>query len=349
MFKHARTGVLFFAATLALTLAHGAATAAPQTLAGSAAYLARIAAPPGATFEATLEQISNDAAPLMLGRFVKLPAGNPPYRFEIAYDSPAAPRLRLSVRLVDGERLLFSATKDLDSAALSSAVLNLVMGTGATLPPPALGADPSDRLTGLYDYIADAGSIKLCGSDERLPVATEGDNAALERAYGNTRLNPGESLQVELSGRILERLPMEGPLRRVFIVDNFISIQARDSCPERLVLSGLTNTYWKLTRLGDRAITAQPGKREAHLILKAGRVSGSGGCNNMAGSYTLDGEALKFGQMPGTLMACAAGMDEEAQPHSALSRVARWKVSGKQLDLLDLQGNSVASLEANTR
>lgn len=344
--------VLALTLALALTLTQSVATAAPQTLSGTATYLARIAVPPGAAFEATLEQISDGAAPLVLGRFIQMPAGNPPYRFEIGYGRPAAPRLRLSVRLIDSQqesqRVLFSATRDLDTAALPGPALSLVMGAGAALAPPGLGADPSGRLSGLYDYISDSGSIKLCGSAERLPVATEGDNAALERAYGNTRRNPGESLLVELRGHILERLPLEGPLHRVLIVDNFISIQARDNCPERVVLSGLTNTYWKLSRLGDITIAPQAGKRQAHLILKAERVTGSGGCNNMAGSYTLDGESLKFGQIAGTKMACAAGMDEEAQLHSALARVARWKINGKQLDLLDMQGNSLARLEVDT-
>jgi len=130
-------------------------------------------------------------------------------------------------------------------------------------------------------------------------------------------------------------------------VDRFVTIRAEDSCPKKATdaAPGLTNTYWKLTQLGGSAIVPEKGKREAHLIFKDQRVSGSGGCNSMAGGYTLDGETLKFSQMAGTMMACAAGMDEESRLGLAMTLVARWKINGKQLDLKDMQGNTVASLE----
>jgi heat shock protein HslJ len=59
--------------------------------------------------------------------------------------------------------------------------------------------------------------------------------------------------------------------------------------------ASLENTYWKLTQLRDSAISASP-KNEPHLILdsETRRVSGSGGCNRLVGSYTLDGDRLNL-------------------------------------------------------
>jgi uncharacterized lipoprotein YbaY/heat shock protein HslJ/uncharacterized lipoprotein NlpE involved in copper resistance len=106
-----------------MSAAHGTASPAappgdvksPQASAavrGTASYRERIALPPGAVFEATLEDISRaDAAAIELGRVV---IENPrtPVRFEVAYD-PAriAPERTYSVRariLVDG-RLWFTS------------------------------------------------------------------------------------------------------------------------------------------------------------------------------------------------------------------------------------------------
>jgi hypothetical protein len=60
------------------------------TLEGTAAYRERIALPPDAVFEAVLQDISRADAPAkVLGRAIIDPAGQPPFRFEIAYDDAA--------------------------------------------------------------------------------------------------------------------------------------------------------------------------------------------------------------------------------------------------------------------
>ena len=66
----------------------------------------------------------------------------------------------------------------------------------------------------------------------------------------------------------------------------------------------LENTYWKLTRLGDAPFNVASQRKEPYLIFNSAsrRVSGSGGCNQLAGSYERSGSHLNFGQMAGTMM-----------------------------------------------
>lgn len=72
---------------LLCSLVFGAVIASAQTVTGSAAYRERIAMPPNAVFEATLEDVSRADAPAdILGRTTIPNAGNPPYKFSIAYD-----------------------------------------------------------------------------------------------------------------------------------------------------------------------------------------------------------------------------------------------------------------------
>jgi copper homeostasis protein (lipoprotein) len=60
------------------------------TLDGTAAYRERMALPPDAVFEAVLQDISRaDAPAVVLGRATNDPAGQPPFRFQIAYDDAA--------------------------------------------------------------------------------------------------------------------------------------------------------------------------------------------------------------------------------------------------------------------
>ncbi|RCL00606.1 MAG: Heat shock protein [Candidatus Tokpelaia sp. JSC188] len=110
----------------------------------------------------------------------------------------------------------------------------------------------------------------------------------------------------------------------------------------------LENTYWKLVRLkGQKAIVTE-NQSEPHLILHADQhsVSGSGGCNNVIGSYILDGERLKFTPMAGTMMACQSGMNQEHSILITLPTVTRWQIEGKRLRLWNMQGALVAEFDA---
>ncbi|WP_172202381.1 META domain-containing protein [Niveibacterium sp. COAC-50] len=214
--------------------------------------------------------------------------------------------------------------------------------------------EPHLTLTGLYRYMADAATIQLCTTGQTLPVATEGDNAALERAYGEARTSPGAPMLVSLDGRIAERPPMEGTgTRATVVVDQFHQVMPGAGCetaqrPPAPVATALQETYWKLTRLGEAAVVASERQREAHLILHKDnqRVSGSSGCNRLLGGYTLDGEQLSFGNMGSTMMACVEGMEQEQRFLAALQQVARWQIKQGQLTLLDASGKPLARFEA---
>ena len=85
------------------------------TLQGTATYRERIALPDDAVLEAELQDISRaDAPAAVLGRSRLDPAGQPPFRFEIAYDDAAVqPGRRYTVRatIKHQERLLFTTDR----------------------------------------------------------------------------------------------------------------------------------------------------------------------------------------------------------------------------------------------
>ncbi|HTS58021.1 MAG TPA: META domain-containing protein [Terriglobales bacterium] len=110
----------------------------------------------------------------------------------------------------------------------------------------------------------------------------------------------------------------------------------------------LENTYWKLTNLGNTPVPAASEQKEPHFVLdsQTRRVSGSGGCNRLTGSYELNEDHLKFSQMASTMMACLEGMDTEKAFLQALEQVNTWKIGGRQLELFDAAGNLVARFAA---
>jgi heat shock protein HslJ len=111
--------------------------------------------------------------------------------------------------------------------------------------------------------------------------------------------------------------------------------------------ASLENTSWKLTRLGDSSVHAPSKQREAYFLLDPAshRVSGSGGCNRLMGSYELKGDELTFGRMASTMMACPDGMDTEQAFLKSLGQVSKWKISGQSLELSDSDGKVLAHFE----
>jgi len=114
--------------------------------------------------------------------------------------------------------------------------------------------------------------------------------------------------------------------------------------------SPLEGTYWKAVELGGTAPPTQDPKREAHLLFHpGGHLTGSDGCNQIAGSYELNGDVVKFGEMFGTQMGCITTGDIVGAFHQALRVAARLRVAGDRLELMDASGMRVAVFTARPR
>lgn len=219
----------------------------------------------------------------------------------------------------------------------------------ARLPEPA-PIEPRLLLTGMFTYVADAAAITLCADDRRLPVAMEGDYRALEAAYLRAEPQPGQPLLATVEGVIVSRPSAEEgqPPRPTLVVEKFVSVRPRETCGTPLADSPLRGTYWKLVRLGDRAVVAADAQREAYLVFDTEelRVAGSGSCNRVNGGFEVDGAKLRFGRMAATRMACPEGMEQEQRFLEALEGVGSHRIAGSHLELLDAKGNVVARFEA---
>lgn len=322
-----------------------------STLQGTATYRERIALPADTVFEVELQDVSRaDAPATVLGRSQLKPAGQPPFRFEIAYDDAAVqPGHRYTVRatIKHQERLLFTTDRiypvldgrnaplqillvsvrvrtqpramadgtgvlpasyegelpgagnpilwhvdllpegryqlrtvhigqpepnrfdDIGRWARESDNGRIVLRGGREAPvflmpveggaalrkldlegkpiesrqndrlmrlPQAALIEPRLMLTGMFSYMADAASILLCVDSQRLPVAMEGDYRALETAYLQASLQPGQPLLASLEGLITERPSLEEgrPMQRTLVVERFIAVWPRESCGNTL-------------------------------------------------------------------------------------------------------------------
>ena len=110
------------------------------------------------------------------------------------------------------------------------------------------------------------------------------------------------------------------------------------------------STYWKAIELAGKPLPAQPGTRDAHLVFQAdGRMSGSDGCNRIAGGYEVKEDRIAFGQTLGTRMACPGTGEVEQGFRAALKDANRWRIAGDRLELLDAAGARLAVFEGRAQ
>ncbi len=110
--------------------------------------------------------------------------------------------------------------------------------------------------------------------------------------------------------------------------------------------AALEGTDWRADAiLVDGALAPVPAGIDVTLRLDGGQADGIAACNHFGGGYALDGDALTFGPMAVTEMACEEPrMSLESAFLAALTATAGYRVDGAQLVLLDASGAELAVL-----
>ena len=98
----------------------------------------------------------------------------------------------------------------------------------------------------------------------------------------------------------------------------------------------LKETHWNLIELDGNTVTAVSAQSQPYLYLHAegDKVSGSGGCNRLFGSFDQSGDSLQFHSIASTRMACPDNsMEHESALLEALKLVTGYKITGNVLAL----------------
>jgi heat shock protein HslJ/uncharacterized lipoprotein YbaY len=342
---------------------------------GTATYRERMALPPDAVFEATLEDVSKADAPAQaISRTRKEDPGNPPFAFEIPYNPPEIdPTHTYSVRarITSNNELLFTTTQNypvLTGGNQNQVTLLLQRSTGAPavsstqetsisgLPATFVGTLPCADCPGIryqLNLLADHTFIFRTTYENRNSsfredgtwlLANDGKILVLQ-TQKHTRqqfalLNEQTLRQLDANAKQIES-KLNYDLRRA---PHFLPIEQPGHTSGQ---AALENTHWKLTRLGQTPLSDSP-QQEPYVVLDPANqhVSGSGGCNRITGTYKLKGNELTFSRMVATMMACMQGMDTERKFLKTLGDVTSWKITGHTLQMFDDNQNAIAEFEA---
>jgi copper homeostasis protein (lipoprotein) len=341
---------------------------------GTATYRERMALPDSALFEAVLEDVSRaDAAAEVIARTRIEHPGNPPIRFEIMYEPTKIEQnhdYSVRARITDGERLVFTTVQNYPVLTRGNGnEVNLLLSLAAV--PSAASSAPSESSLSVLPATfvgmlpcADCPGIRyqlnLFPDHTFVSRMTYEDrNHSLDH-HGHWQLTgEGKMLVLQGEGQAQEKFAVRDvdTLRKLDVeghaIESKLNYDVKRAAefepiePRPLTMALLENTYWKLTSLGEVPVTAVS-QQEPHFVLnpETHRVSGSGGCNRLTGSYELKGDHLTFSQLATTMMACVEGMDTEKALLKALTKAKTWKMAGDELELLNDAGNVMARFEA---
>lgn len=273
-------------------------------------------------------------------------------------NSPAQDAIgRWSIDMAARSLTLWDGEEQMEFAVDGPDRLRLLADRGAQGPTYTLvrapGVTPLDLrlpIRGMVSVLADRARITECLTGRDYPLSPEQDFATLEAAYLAAGVAQGKPLMASFEGGITERpKPRGNGAETMVVVDRFTGVWPEETCEQAMSNTSLTDTYWRIVRLGKTDIKSAAGGREPHLVLEEGetRFSATVGCNQLVGGFTRTGDKLSFGPVATTMMACPPPLDDWEQLLSkTLAATTSWRVNGQALELLDSTGMQIALFQS---
>ncbi len=111
--------------------------------------------------------------------------------------------------------------------------------------------------------------------------------------------------------------------------------------------AALEGTAWALETIHGQSALANT---SVTLVFERERLSGSDGCNQYSGPYTVAGERFALGkEVVTTLMACDDPIMAQANAYlGALRQAVEFETDGQRLTLLDADGTALATFVRQT-
>ena len=333
----------FFSAFPIVFFTLTAGTAMAQSIEGSATYRERMALPPAAVFEASIEDVSRADAPAETIARTRVPSpGNPPIAFTIPYDPARIQSNRRYVvraRILVDDKLVFTtdvATPVITSGHPTKVSLMLRRVAADQTPPPA--AVGTRLLEGTYWRATELAGKPTSTQDPKrdaylqMQAGRVSGSDGCNRLTGSYQLNGDRVTFGQMAGTqmaCVNSSGKEGPFRdalknasRVTVAGDRLDLFdaagtrlatfAAGSQPSTATASpGLAGTSWQLVKFqGGDDTTLTPDDRAKYTIEFAdgGQLTARIDCNHGRGTWKSTGPSqIEFGPLALTRAQCPAG------------------------------------------
>lgn len=188
-------------------------------------------------------------------------------------------------------------------------------------------------------FTTDGDQIQIAPAGSTMMMCEEPQGLMEQEAAYLTALTTAATYSIR--GDQLELRTADGALAVSYTATPPASAEAPAASAPEVGAPTLEGTNWLLESLAgaDGQTTAALADVQVTALFVAGRVGGSGGCNNYGGSYTVDGSSLSVGPLASTMMACVGPvMDQETAYLSALQSAASYAIVDGKLQISDAAG-----------
>ena len=160
-------------------------------------------------------------------------------------------------------------------------------------------------------------------------------------SYNASDINPANIYQVSATISVNGKLMFTSTTAYPVLTDGAsdriaIVLQQPPAAPASASAVKLRGTHWTLAELNGKP--AEPGEgKTAHLVMhKKGQLSGSTGCNTLAGSYIASMGGLQFTPAATTMKMCTLGVMQQEQAFlGVLKATTNYRIDGETLELLN--------------
>jgi putative lipoprotein len=184
-------------------------------------------------------------------------------------------------------------------------------------------------------------------AEARIPIQGQ-IPLAFTLAYDPARILPHHSYAVrgviEIEGRAALRTDTIHPVLTRGAGEAVALRLIRAAAPPAAEAPALVGPDWVAEEIGGQGVL--DGLAPSLIFTAEGMVAGSGGCNRLAGGYSLSGEGIAFTRMAATRMACVPAVaEQEGRFLRALGEARRWRITPEgRLLLLDAAGVALGRL-----
>lgn len=127
-------------------------------------------------------------------------------------------------------------------------------------------------------------------------------------------------------------------MKRLFVALIIVFLACCKPTEKTTSVAHLENTYWKLSEMNGMPVITPADAKEVHMVLASSdgekTLRGFAGCNGLGGTYTVDGDRIKFTTIT-TRMFCESRMDVENFLTNVLQQADHYAIKGETLELYE--------------
>lgn len=317
---------------------------------GDANYRERIELPDDVIFEAAIIDITDaDREAQVVSSYEKKNPGQPPLAYRLTYDKDELKNDRqyiLRARILQKDQVLFTTQEQYNlspgKAPTATSLRLIKVNEPAVSTRQQLQRD-ADRAEEVISETTQEMSDDIKSASQRLADATRGTASTFAertKEAGAAAAAATKEVARDLSSAT-SNLAED--------VKNSELVNDTKTAIKKLGNRHLEETYWRLSNIPAVTFTNQDLQQDAHIVLHKtnNHLTGSDGCNNLSGNYTLaDDNQVKFTTITSTEKSCTTGINIAGAMSAVLTGTSHYLINGGTLELKNAAGTTLARFTA---